>query len=45
MHPIGIDHELDETVMTVPVIAQKPQQYRIPKPIESVLISKKWSHD
>ena len=42
---LGIHHALDETVMTVAVIAQKPQQYRIPKSIESVLISKKWSHD
>ena len=45
MHPTGLDHELDETVMTVTVIPWKPQQYRIPKSIQSVLTSKKWSHD
>ena len=42
---LGIDHALDETVMTVAVIAWKPQQYQIPKSIESVLIPKKWSRD
>ena len=45
MHPIGHDHELDEMVMTVTIIPWKPQQYRIPKSIQSVLTSKKGSRD
>ena len=45
MHPIGLDHELDETVTTVTVIPQKPQQYQIPQSVQSVLTSKKWSCD
>ena len=31
VHPIKLDHELDEMVTTVTVIPWKPQQYRIPK--------------
>ena len=46
MHPIGLDHELDEMVTTVATIPWKLlQQYRIPKSIQSVLTSKKWSRD